>query len=104
MAFSIHALRLSLTAAALFWFSAFLLEKCEATTVSLTGGPYSSHSRRYGFGLSRSQKDSMHSSAALLDGYVENDYYKKVEDCGVRFFSRQNIPVLLQSITYCSQQ
>jgi len=79
MAFSIHTFRSSLTAAVLFWLSAFLLEKCEATTVSV---PYSSNSRRYGFGLS-SQKPSSHSSAALLDVYEDKDYYKEVEDCGL---------------------
>jgi hypothetical protein len=95
MAFSIHTLRLSLTAATLIWFSVFLLEKCEATTVSLTGGPYSSHSRRYGFGLSRSHKDSSHSSAALLDGYVEYDYYKEVEDCGVRSLLKRSCSIAI---------
>lgn len=66
----------------MLWVSAAILGQCEATTVSLTAGPYS-NSRRHAF-LSRDQSRARNKvSASILDDDVDSDFYNKVEECSV---------------------
>mmetsp|Transcript_16882 Transcript_16882/g.38709 ORF Transcript_16882/g.38709 Transcript_16882/m.38709 type:complete len:347 (-) Transcript_16882:272-1312(-) len=76
----VRSSRLSITVAVVLCIVAFV-GQCQATTVSLTSGPYS-NSRRHAF-LSR-EHFSRRSQLApnMLDEDLNNDY-KKVEDCSL---------------------
>ena len=71
----------SITAVAALWVSAFL-GQCEATSVSLTAGPYS-NSRRQSFRSKGWSTNRSQLSASLLDDDVDNESYKEVEECSV---------------------
>lgn len=81
MSSSIRITRLSIATTALLWFAAFFGQS-QATTVSLTSGPYS-NSRRHTF-LSREQSSRRSRlSPTVLDEDLNSDRYNKVEECGL---------------------
>jgi len=71
----------SITAVAALWVSAFL-GQCEATSISLTAGPYS-NSRRQSFRSKGWSTNRSQLSASLLDDDVDNESYKEVEECSI---------------------
>jgi hypothetical protein len=81
MASSTRRICFSITAVAALWVSAFL-GQCEATTVSLTAGPYS-NSRRQSFRSTGWSRNRSQLSASLFDDDLDNESYKKVEECSV---------------------
>jgi len=81
MTFSTCFTRFSITAVAVLWFSA-LLGQCEATTVSLTAGPYSNSRRQY-FGSRGWSSSRRQFSPTLFDDDLDNESYKEVEECSM---------------------
>ena len=82
MASSNHRIRFSLITVVALW-AMSILTQCEATTVSLTNGPYS-NSRRKSFGSSGwMTRRSQLAPALLEDDEFATENYKEVEECGV---------------------
>jgi len=75
------AFRFSLIAVSALWVSS-LLAQCEATTVSLTSGPYS-NSRRQSFGSRGWSNRRSQLAPALFDDDLDDGSYKEVEECGL---------------------
>ena len=84
MASSNNLIRFYFIALAALFASSFLVE-CEATTVSLTSGPYS-NSRRQSFGSRGWTTRRSQVSPALLDDAFEDENYKEVEECSVGLY------------------
>ena len=82
MASSNNRIRSSLITVVALWAMSILVQ-CEATTVSLTTGPYS-NSRRKSFGSSGwTTRRSQLAPALLDDDELASEDYKEVEECGV---------------------
>ena len=75
----------SITTVAALWVSAFL-GQCEATSVSLTAGPYS-NSRRQSFRSRGWSTNRSQISASLLEDDLDNESYKEVQECSVGFIT-----------------
>ncbi len=88
MASSNNLIRFYFIALAALFASSFLVE-CEATTVSLTSGPYS-NSRRQTFGSRGWTTRQSQVSPALLDDVFEDENYKEVEECSVGLCSSRS--------------
>ena len=104
MAHSNFLTRFSVIAVAFIWVSCFLAQS-EATTVSLTAGPYT-NSRRGPFGSKGwSTRKSQLLPALIDDDDLDNDMYKEVEECGVRLImvmTMLSTQYFVNAIFFCS--